>query len=149
MCNNNNIAWSTSHHCIRNRGGDGLENQQEEKEHQRPRGNNHLIELHFTPLLSTKRIGGWGKDWRHKKMNKNSFTWMVQRPIQSILCKDRYKRHRWDMYTARSIISRSQTTTIKKIFPAKSWHLCWMTFQLQHLTSSPHLTSVRQSIRHI
>ena len=149
MCNNNNIAWSTSHHCIRNRGGDGLEKQQEEKEHQRPRGNNHLIELHFTPLLSTKRIGGWGKDWRHKKMNKNSFTWMVQRPIQSILCKDRYKRHRWDMYTARSIISRSQTTTIKKIFPAKSWHLCWMTFQLQHLTSSPHLTSVRQSIRHI
>lgn len=33
MCNNNNIAWSTSRYCIRTRGGDELELQQEEKEH--------------------------------------------------------------------------------------------------------------------
>lgn len=76
MRNNNNNAWSTSQHCIRRGGGGRLKLKQEEKEHQRPGGNNHLIELHFTSLLSTntKRIGCEEKDGRHEKMNKNSFT---------------------------------------------------------------------------
>lgn len=55
MCNNNNIAWSTSRHCIRD--GDRLRLQLGAREQQGPQGNNHLNELHFSALLSTNVIG--------------------------------------------------------------------------------------------
>lgn len=52
--------------------GDGFELQQEEKEHQRPQGNNYLTELHFTSLLSveTKRAGAVEKYLSDKKKNE-------------------------------------------------------------------------------
>lgn len=107
-------------------GGCRLKLKQEEKEHQRPRGNNHLIELRFTSLLSTntKRIGCEEKDGRYEKTNKTKETVL---PEQSrghfrALWVRTERKHISESYTVWSIISPQIKLTMKvkekKICPA-------------------------------